>query len=518
MAYPAQTTLQIGVTSGATSITPYSTAGLTAPCYIVLELEIIYCPTAPVNGAFTGVTRGAFSTTAAAHAAGVNLFGLYSDLAPFGGVDELFNAIAAELATVEVRAGGGGGGGVTAVTGTLPITSSGGATPNIAVNDATTATPGVVQPDGVTITISGAVITVPTATTAALGLVKPDGTTITIAAGVITAVGGGGGVTAVTGTAPVTSSGGTTPAIGVSTATTGARGVVEPDGTTITISGAVISVPTATTAALGLVKPDGTTISISAGVISAVGGGVTAVTGTLPITSSGGAAPNIAVNTATTGAPGVVQPDGTTITISGAVISVPTATTAALGLVKPDGTTITIAAGVISAVGGAVSKIAQHALSSPAASVTFASIPGTFTNLLLVVSAASSGAATADTITLQFNGDTGSNYAYCFFLINPGGTNTGGNNSTTSINVADISAANLSVQLGDVVIELPGYASTVLAKGVICDSVLNDGSFLITRESYGGAWKSTAAITSITAALASGDNFITGSVFTLYGF
>jgi hypothetical protein len=58
------------------------------------------------------------------------------------------------------------GGGVTAVTGTAPIVSSGGTTPAISINPATSST---------------------------FGSVKPDNTTITVAAGVISAVGGGGG-------------------------------------------------------------------------------------------------------------------------------------------------------------------------------------------------------------------------------------------------------------------------------------------------------------------------------------
>ena len=58
---------------------------------------------------------------------------------------------------------------------------------------------------------------------------------------------------------------------------------------------------------------------------------------------------------ATTGAPGAVEPDGSTITISAGVISgyggytLPTASTSVLGGVEVDGTTITSASGVISA-------------------------------------------------------------------------------------------------------------------------------------------------------------------------
>ena len=353
--YPAATTLQTGISSGASSLTPYSLAGLNAPCYVVIDQEIIYCPSAPVGGAFTGVTRGALQTNPAAHVATAPLYGLFSNLFPFGvDASEYLNAIAAELGAIEIKTSGGGGI-VTAVTGTLPIVSSGGTAPNISINAATIAALGAVQPDGITIDISAGVISVPTATTAALGLVQPDGTTITISAGVISAP--GSGVSAVTGTAPIVSSGGSTPAISINAATTAALGAVQPDGTTIDVSAGVISVPTATTAALGLVQPDGTTITISAGVISAASSGVASVTGTAPIVSSGGSTPAISINAATTAALGAVKPDGATIDVSAGVISVPTATTAALGLVQPDGTTITISAGVISAASSGVASV-----------------------------------------------------------------------------------------------------------------------------------------------------------------
>lgn len=81
-------------------------------------------------------------------------------------------------------------------------------------------------------------------------------------------------------------------------------------------------------------------------------GTVTAVTGVSPISSSGGTAPAISVATATASALGVVQPDGTIITVSGGAITVPKGSSSAFGVVEVDGTTITAASGVISAVAG----------------------------------------------------------------------------------------------------------------------------------------------------------------------
>lgn len=109
MSFPAQTTLQTAISSGATTVTPVSAAGLTAPCYLVIEEEIVYCPTSLSGGSFTGVIRGALSTDAAAHAQYVAVYGLFSDLFPFTSSDgEFLNAIAAELNTVERRIATGG--------------------------------------------------------------------------------------------------------------------------------------------------------------------------------------------------------------------------------------------------------------------------------------------------------------------------------------------------------------------------------------------------------------------------
>ena len=87
-------------------------------------------------------------------------------------------------------------------------------------------------------------IAVATATSAALGVVQPDGTVITVSAGVIT----------------------------VPDATSSSLGVVKPDGTIITVSAGAITVPDGTNSSLGVVQADGTTTSISSGIISALGG------------------------------------------------------------------------------------------------------------------------------------------------------------------------------------------------------------------------------------------------------
>jgi len=105
-----------------------------------------------------------------------------------------------------------------------------------------------------------------------------------------------------------------------------AKGVLQGDASTLSISSGVISCATATSSQLGCVKPDGTVITDTAGAIT--------------------------VPAATSSALGVVKPDGTIITDSSGAITVAKASSSAFGVVEVDNTTITATGGVISAVGG----------------------------------------------------------------------------------------------------------------------------------------------------------------------
>ncbi len=106
MIYPAETTLSAALTSGATNVFVTSAAGFTAPCYLVVDSEIIYCPSAAVANEFSGVTRGALGTVAASHLDLEPLYGLYSTSyqpSAMGGLGGWWDEIAAELGTLEAR-------------------------------------------------------------------------------------------------------------------------------------------------------------------------------------------------------------------------------------------------------------------------------------------------------------------------------------------------------------------------------------------------------------------------------
>ena len=173
------------------------------------------------------------------------------------------------------------------------------------------------------------------------------------------------------------------------------------------------------------------------------------------------------------------------------------------------------------AVAGAMTQIAQTVLSSPASSVTFSSIPGTYNELRLVGTGASSCSATTDDVYIQFNGDTATHYANTFIYTYGG---SGSALTSTQTNVAQPDAGQISGstafrQGGTFSVSIPQYANTTFAKYA---TTAGAGAENSTRQLVGRTgsllWTQTTAITSIGIHLyCASANFVAGSVFTLYG-
>lgn len=155
--------------------------------------------------------------------------------------------------------------------------------------------------------------------------------------------------------------------------------------------------------------------------------------------------------------------------------------------------------------------IATQTLGSPAASVTFSSIPATYTDLILVIQAA--GATTAIDCRLQFNGDTGANYSYTYL--------TGNGTAASSARVTGATYAQIeyngspSATLGatTTIAHLLNYSNTTTNKTVLSRSnnATAQGTDLVV-----GLWRSTVAINSILIIPNLG-NWAIGSKFTLFG-
>lgn len=148
--------------------------------------------------------------------------------------------------------------------------------------------------------------------------------------------------------------------------------------------------------------------------------------------------------------------------------------------------------------------ISTQTLGSAAATVTFSSIPQTYTDLVLIASSA--GSADVD-IYGRLNGDTGSNYS---------GTRVYGNGSVAG---SDRESSQTRMQLGlsrsaqtTNILQINNYSNTTTYKTVFNRSTEAGYSTI----AWVCLWRSTAAISTVLLYPASG-NFNTGSTFTLYG-
>jgi hypothetical protein len=74
----AVSTLSAAMTNVQTTVHLASATRFVAPCLITIGSEIIVCPTDAVANVFSGVTRGAMGTAAAAHASGATASGLFA--------------------------------------------------------------------------------------------------------------------------------------------------------------------------------------------------------------------------------------------------------------------------------------------------------------------------------------------------------------------------------------------------------------------------------------------------------
>lgn len=150
--------------------------------------------------------------------------------------------------------------------------------------------------------------------------------------------------------------------------------------------------------------------------------------------------------------------------------------------------------------------IATQTLASAAASITFSSISGSYTDLIIIAS--HKATANPNYLYITLNGDTASNYSF---------TNLSGNGSaaasvrSTSITAGgggSVAATNFTVS----VLNFQNYANTTTYK-----TMLNrNGTADVGTEVTASLWRSTAAITSILLSYY-GNDFATGSSFTLYG-
>lgn len=151
---------------------------------------------------------------------------------------------------------------------------------------------------------------------------------------------------------------------------------------------------------------------------------------------------------------------------------------------------------------------------------TLSSIPSTYTDLKLLISARYSGSSIGD-IAIRFNGDTGSNYSYVEGYGQSTGTPGGGKGSGAARHNSIINGTGSTAStFNNVEINIIDYASTSRAKVSIADAVLENMASTTNTQMriQGWSWNNTAnAINSITVFDPAGTNLVEFSTIYLYG-
>jgi hypothetical protein len=157
--------------------------------------------------------------------------------------------------------------------------------------------------------------------------------------------------------------------------------------------------------------------------------------------------------------------------------------------------------------------IQTQTLGSASGTVTFSSIPQTYTDLIIVVS----GATASGGVNLQvrFNSDSGNNYSTTRMI---GNGSSASSDRIPNYSAIIGSAIPTTVGNGNIILQVQNYANsntykTMLIRGNNA-SVNTAATVGLWRGSTGSA---TQAITSISLSPEFTDNWSTGSTFTLYG-
>jgi len=153
--------------------------------------------------------------------------------------------------------------------------------------------------------------------------------------------------------------------------------------------------------------------------------------------------------------------------------------------------------------------ITTHTLGSTTASVTFSSIPQTYTDLVLICFENYATGAAVGSIQLQFNGDTASNYSW-LYMSGAGAAAGFGLASNTTVAVGGSGGSSSGGYFGTGITEIYNYSNTTTYKSVLARADADNGT-----QAWVSMWRNTNAISSI---LIYGPyNFAANSTFTLYG-
>jgi hypothetical protein len=152
-------------------------------------------------------------------------------------------------------------------------------------------------------------------------------------------------------------------------------------------------------------------------------------------------------------------------------------------------------------------------LGASAASISFTSIPATYTDLILKLSVRDNRAGGIDGSYMYFNSDTTSGN-YLGRRIIGTGTSVSSSNTLTSLLVNATDSTSNTFSNNEVYI--PNYASAN-TKSFSIDNAQENNDTTAYEALYAGLWNSTSPITSITLTPELGTLFLQYTTATLYG-
>jgi len=160
--------------------------------------------------------------------------------------------------------------------------------------------------------------------------------------------------------------------------------------------------------------------------------------------------------------------------------------------------------------GSTYTPIQTQTVGSTVSSVTFSSIPSTYTDLIIVGNVLGNGSVS---INFTFNGDTGTNYSYT--VLDGSGTSATGNRQTNTTNIQFAGWSynlNSTTNPSTMIANIMNYSNPTTYKTALVRSMAlgTPGNCV---DAFVGTWRNTAVITSITI----NGSVVSGTTFSLYG-
>lgn len=154
--------------------------------------------------------------------------------------------------------------------------------------------------------------------------------------------------------------------------------------------------------------------------------------------------------------------------------------------------------------------IASQTASGSTSTITFSSIPSTYTDVKLIANIRDANTTVGDNLIIRFNSDSTTNYSYV--SISSSGATASSATTTNATNL--ISKIKTAIDIANTFsyfeMYISNYNSTSTKPIFIVDAWDN-------LDIWASQWRGTSGITSITLTNSSASNFVANSTFYLYG-